>query len=114
MDPKMPFFPTQTRFNFTQRTIQWISNESSFFYSSNTFITSEHMGTHIDAPYHFSSTGWKVDEIPLKHLISIHARVIDVSKQCQRNKNYLIKIDDVKNSDLIIPEIDENDGGKFL
>ncbi|CAF2963272.1 unnamed protein product [Rotaria sp. Silwood2] len=73
MDPKMPFFPTQTRFNFTQRTIQWISNESSFFYSSNTFITSEHMGTHIDAPYHFSSTGWKVDEIPLKHLISIHA-----------------------------------------
>ncbi|CAF0928555.1 unnamed protein product [Rotaria sp. Silwood1] len=113
-DPNIPFFPSQTRFNFTQRTVQWISNESSFFYSSNTFITSEHMGTHIDAPYHFSSTGWKVDEIPLKHLVSIHARVIDVSKQCQRNKNYLITIDDVKNRDLIIPEIDEDDGEKFL
>ncbi|CAF0864719.1 unnamed protein product [Rotaria sordida] len=114
IDPTIPFFPSQTRFNFTQRTAQWINNESSFFYSSNTFITSEHMGTHIDAPYHFSSTGWKLDEIPLKHLISIHARVIDISEKCHKNKNYLITIDDVKNSDLIVPEIDEDDGGKFL
>ncbi len=114
INPTIPFFPSQTRFNFTQRTIKWANNESSFFYSTNTFITSEHMGTHLDAPYHFSPTGWKVDEIPLKHLISINARIIDVSKQCQKNKNYLITIDDVKNRDLIIPEKDEDTGEKFL
>jgi len=112
--PTIPFFPSQIRFNFTQRTVQWIGNESSFFYSTNAFTTSEHMGTHMDAPYHFSPTGWKVDEIPLKNLISINARIIDVSKQCQNNKNYLITIDDVKNKNLIIPEKDENTGGKFL
>jgi kynurenine formamidase len=114
INPTIPYFPTQARFNFTQRTVQWANNESSFFYSSNTFITSEHMGTHIDAPYHFSQTGWKVDEIPLKHLISIQARIIDVSKQCQNDRNYLITIDDVKNNDLNIPEKDENTGENFL
>jgi len=113
-NPTIPFFPSQTRFNFTQQIIQWPNNETSFFYSTNTFITSEHIGTHIDAPYHFSSNNWKVDEIPLKYLISINARIIDVSKQCQQNRNYLITIDDVKNSGLIIPEIDENTGEKFL
>jgi kynurenine formamidase len=113
-NPTMPFFPSQTRFNFTQRTEQWVGNESSFFYSTNAFITSEHMGTHMDAPYHFSPNGWKVDEIPLKNIMSINARIIDVSKQCQNNKNYLITIDDVKNRNLIIPEKDENTGEKFL
>jgi kynurenine formamidase len=112
--PSIPFFPSQTRFNFTQRFAQWPNNDNSFFYATNSFTTGEHMGTHIDAPYHFSPTGWKVDEIPLKYLISIHARIIDISKQCKKNKNYLITIDDVKNSDLVIPELDEQTGGSFL
>ncbi|CAF4106795.1 unnamed protein product [Rotaria socialis] len=114
LDPTIPFYPSQTRFNFTQRTAEWTSGDNSFFYSSNSFITSEHIGTHIDAPYHFYLTGWKVDEIPLKHLISVHARLIDVSKQCQKNKNYLITIDDVKKTDLYIPEIDEDTGDDFF
>src|SRR5689334_15715218 len=87
IDPTIPYFPTQVRFNFTQQIVKMMGNESSFFYSTNVFITSEHMGTHIDAPYHFYQTGWKVDEIPLKHLVSINARIIDVSKQCQNDKN---------------------------
>jgi kynurenine formamidase len=114
INPNIPFFPSQTRFNFTQRVVQLPTNQSSFFYSTNAFITGEHMGTHIDAPYHFSPTGWKVDEIPIKHLVSVNARIIDVSKQCQENKNYLITIDDVKQKNFIVPEIDENTGEKFL
>lgn len=114
IDPNIPFFPSQTRFNFTQRLTQWINDEKSIFYSTNTFITSEHMGTHIDAPYHFFVTGWKVDEIPLRNLISIHARIIDVSKQCKQNKNYLITIDDVKKSGVVVPDIDEKTGENFL
>jgi kynurenine formamidase len=89
-------------------------NGSSFFYSTNAFITGEHMGTHIDAPYHFFPTGWKVDEIPIKNLVSVNARIIDVSKQCQGNKNYLITIDDFKKNHFIVPEIDENTDEKFL
>ena len=71
------------------------------------------MGTHIDAPYHFSPTGWKVDEIPLSHLVSVHARIVDVSKQCSQDRNYLITIDDVKNSNLSVPETDAETGEKF-
>ena len=112
--PSIPFYPSQVRFNFTQRVVQYADNQSSFFYSTNAFVTGEHMGTHIDAPYHFFPTGWKVNEIPLKYLMSINARVIDVSKQCATNRNYLITIDDVKNDDFTYPEIDENTGEKFL
>ncbi|UJR28295.1 hypothetical protein I4U23_009542 [Adineta vaga] len=114
INPSIPFFPSQVRFNFTQRIAQWTNEENKFFYSTNAFITSEHMGTHIDAPYHFSPNGWKVDEIPLSHLISVHARIIDVSKRCNQNRNYLITIDDVKKSDLSVPEIDEDTRGNFL
>lgn len=114
IDPTIPFYPSQVRFNFTQRTADWTGGENSFFYSTNAFVTSEHMGTHIDAPYHFFANGWKVDEIPLKHLISVKARIIDVSNQCQKDRNYLITVDDVKKSDLIIPEIDEDTGERFL
>jgi len=110
----VPFYPSQTSFNFTQRIVHLANNEMPFFYSANTFITGEHMGTHIDAPYHFSITGRKVDEIPVQRLMSIRACVIDVSKQCEKNRNYLITIDDVKNRDLIIPEKNEDTGEDFL
>lgn len=72
------------------------------------------MGTHIDAPYHFSPSGWKVNEIPMKNLISVNARIIDVSKLCEGNRNYLITVDDVKSKDLVIPELDEKTGEKYL
>ena len=112
--PNIPYFPSQTRFNFTQRIVKTPENGNSFFYSTNAFVTGEHMGTHIDAPYHFFVNGWKVDEIPIKNLVSVNARIVDVSKQCEENKNYLITIDDVKKNDFIVPEIDENTGEKFL
>jgi len=111
--PSAPYFPSQTRFNFTKQTATWTNDVPSFFYSSNTFQTSEHMGTHIDAPYHFSNNSWKVDEIPMKNLVNIHARIIDVSKQCQRTKNYLITVEDVTREELIIPDNDD-DGQDFL
>ncbi len=34
------------------------------------FETGEHVGTHIDAPIHFTETGWTVDEIPPDRFIS--------------------------------------------
>jgi len=111
LNAKIPYFPSQVRFNFTQ---QIVNTDNSFFYSTNAFVTGEHMGTHLDAPYHFYPTGWKVDEIPLKYLMPINARIVDVSKQCQTNRNYLITIDDVKRIDLTYPEIDEHTGEKFL
>lgn len=33
------------------------------------FSTSEHCGTHLDAPFHFNRDGWKLEDIPLERMI---------------------------------------------
>src|SRR5918911_2929092 len=39
-----------------------------YYYSANNFATSEHGGTHIDAPVHFAKGHQSVDQIPLDRL----------------------------------------------
>lgn len=66
-----------------QTTICWNPNESfkTFgemrvtdpihgWYSIESFSTSEHCGTHLDAPFHFNKEGWKLDEIPLERMVA--------------------------------------------
>ena len=48
-----------------------------YYYAANNFFTSEHGGTHIDAPVHFAQGRQTVDQIPLDRLIGA-AFVIDV------------------------------------
>jgi len=55
--------------------------EEEYFYAAGTFSCSEHGGTHVDAPYHFSSVGQTVDLIPLTSLMGCF-RVIDISLKC--------------------------------
>ena len=43
--------------------------EGGWFYESNTLSTSEHGGTHLDAPVHFAEGGLSTDEIPLRRLV---------------------------------------------
>jgi kynurenine formamidase len=37
----------------------------NFRYADNVYEASEHVGTHIDAPFHMVEDGWKVGDIPL-------------------------------------------------
>lgn len=46
-----------------------ITGTSDKWYSTESFSTSEHCGTHLDAPYHFYQQGWKLDEIPLERMV---------------------------------------------
>lgn len=55
--------------------------EEEYFYAAGIFSCSEHGGTHVDAPYHFSSVGQTVDLIPLTSLMGCF-RVIDISLKC--------------------------------
>ncbi len=54
----------------------------------------EHFSTHIDAPAHFSKTGWTVDQIPPNRLIAPLV-VLDVTKKVEGNPEYQIAVDDV-------------------
>ena len=72
------------------------------------------MGTHVDAPYHFYPKGWKVDEIPLERLVSVPTRIVDVSKQCENDRNYLITIDDVQKNGIQLPSADRDEKFYFI
>jgi kynurenine formamidase len=69
--------------------------EKGYYYSSNTLTTSEHGGTHIDAPIHFFETGATVDRIPLKQLIA-PAVVVDVRDKCAAERDYQIGVADLR------------------
>lgn len=38
-------------------------------YTTESFSTPEHCGTHLDAPFHFNPDGWKLNDIPLERLV---------------------------------------------
>ena len=62
---------------------------AGYYYAANSFFTSEHGGTHIDAPIHFAEGHQTVDKIPLDRLIG-PAVVIDVTQQSERDADYQV------------------------
>jgi kynurenine formamidase len=92
---------------FSSRTLYWPTVEEGFklrvdaagvtdkgyYYSANSFCASEHGGTHIDAPVHFSRGGASVDRIPLERLVA-PAVVLDVGSKTARDRDYLVSTGD--------------------
>lgn len=69
--------------------------KEGYWYASYKICTPEHIGTHIDAPSHFSERGLTVDEIPLKNLMFVPAVVIDIRKKVKKNIIYQLTAKDV-------------------
>ncbi|MFQ5707641.1 MAG: cyclase family protein [bacterium] len=67
--------------------------DGGYYYTTNNFSASEHGGTHIDAPSHFSKSGTTVDAIPLTRLIG-EGVVVDVSDKCAADRDYRVQVDD--------------------
>ena len=67
---------------------------AGYYYAANSLFTSEHGGTHIDAPIHFAQGRQSVDQIPLERLLG-PAVVIDVSAQSDASADYQVTTDDV-------------------
>lgn len=50
--------------------VQEENQEDGTWYATEKFSSSEHCGTHMDAPYHFNKNGWKLGDIPLeRHIV---------------------------------------------
>ncbi len=94
--------------SYSDETIYWVTSkefkldtvfegqtDKGYYYSANNFSTSEHGGTHIDAPIHFAKNGQTVDEIPLEKLIG-PAIKIDIYSTAINNPDYLVSIQDIK------------------
>src|SRR5262245_29323125 len=92
--------------DYSDQTVFWPTAESfklekvadgvtpqGYYYAANNFATSEHGGTHLDAPVHFAKGHHAVDEIPLEQLIG-DAVVVDVTAQSAKERDYRVTVDD--------------------
>jgi kynurenine formamidase len=69
--------------------------ERGYWYAANFYAASEHGGTHADAPLHFARNGRTIDQVPLAEWIGPAVR-IDTTRQCSRNRDYLLSVEDIK------------------
>ena len=69
--------------------------ERGYYYAANNFFTSEHGGTHVDAPVHFAKGRQSVDQLPLARLLG-DAIVVDVTEAAARDADYQVTVDDLQ------------------
>ncbi|CAH1788626.1 unnamed protein product [Owenia fusiformis] len=77
------------------------------FFVLNDIEMPEHTGTHIDAPYQFNESGWRVNEIPIDHLVG-PAVVLDI-----REKMSEAPPDKVPTADIVDAETWERKYGRI-
>jgi len=90
-DSQAIFWPTAEAFRLD--TVAAGMTPGGYYYAANNFFTSEHGGTHIDAPVHFAQGKQSVDEIPLERLVG-PAVVLDVTEASAGNADYQITVQD--------------------
>ncbi|HET9193983.1 MAG TPA: cyclase family protein [Vicinamibacterales bacterium] len=91
-DAQSIFWPTAEQFRL-RKDADGVT-PAGFYYSSNSFFTSEHGGTHLDAPVHFAQGRQTVDQIPLQRFFG-PAVVVDVSKASEGSADYQVTVDDL-------------------
>ena len=91
-DDTTVFWPTADRFRLDK--VSDGMTEGGYYYAANNFFTSEHGGTHLDAPVHFAKGAQTVDQLPLDRLVGA-AVVIDVAQRSNGNADYQVTTDDV-------------------
>ena len=66
-----------------------------YWYSSYNYSASEHVGTHLDAPFHFAQGKWTTDQIPLERTIGPGV-IIDVRRKAEANRDYQLQVVDLR------------------
>ncbi len=85
------FWPTAETFRLDK--VAEGMTAAGYYYAANNFFTSEHGGTHIDAPVHFAEGRQAVDEIPLEKLVG-SAVVVDVAAAAAADADYQVSVQD--------------------
>jgi kynurenine formamidase len=88
------YWPTAKGFELKK--LGWEVGEAGYWYASNEYSASEHGGTHADAPIHFAENGRTMDQIPLEEWIGPAVK-IDVTAKCEKDRDYLLSVDDITN-----------------
>lgn len=69
-----------------------------YFYAANNFFSSEHGGTHLDAPVHFAEGAQSVDQLPLDRLFG-EAYIVDVTAAAEQNPDYQVSVADLEQAE---------------
>jgi len=85
-------WPTAKPFNL--ETVNEGRTPQGFWYSSYNYSGSEHVGTHLDAPFHFAEGKWTTEKIPLAQTIGAGV-VIDVRGKAEADRDYLLQVRDI-------------------
>ena len=92
-DDETLYWPTSPT-SFVLDELAYGPSEGGYFYSSYSFCTPEHGGTHIDAPIHFAEGGRTTAEIPVRQLIAPGV-VIDMSEEASQDPDARLSLDTV-------------------
>lgn len=75
-----------------------------YFYAANNFFSSEHGGTHLDAPVHFAEGAQSVDQLPLDRLFG-EAYIVDVTAAAAQNPDYEVTVADLEQAERTLGPI---------
>lgn len=64
------------------------------WYAAYNYSSAEHVGTHMDAPFHFAQGKWAVDQVPLAKTIGPGV-IVDVRGKAQANADYRLDVVDL-------------------
>ena len=95
-DQSTVFWPTAEPFHLDK--VSDGVTPGGWYYAANNFTTSEHGGTHIDAPIHFAEGHQTVDRIPLDRLMGT-AAVVDVTDRAAANADYQVSVADIQQAE---------------
>ena len=104
-DENTIYWPTAEPFKLEK--LDWGITEGGWYYASNRYSASEHGGTHVDAPIHFSENGRTIDQIPLYDWIGPAVK-IDVVSKCESNRDYLLTVEDIEQWETDYGQIPDN------
>lgn len=80
---------------FTPTTVFKGITPGGWWYASNQYAASEHGGTHVDAPIHFSEKGRTIGQVPLQEWIGPAVK-IDVTAKSLSNRDYQLTVADIQ------------------
>lgn len=93
LSPDSLYWPNGVPFEFERQ--DWGYSETGEWYAMARFATPEHLGTHLDAPIHFSADGWTNAAIPVDRFIG-PAVVIDIGDRAANDGDTTLLAADIE------------------
>lgn len=95
-DETTVFWPTAEDFRL-EKVADGVTPQG-YYYAANNFFSSEHGGTHLDAPVHFAQGAMSVDQIPLDRFFG-PAVVVDVTSASAGDADYQVTVADFERAE---------------